>query len=323
MKGIVRLLTVSLLTCVAFKVSAQASDDYPPVSVFSRSIKVWANACTVVRGPQKIDEPLLGKASFGEDNEAGGPADNVVVSLGDGGMAIISFGQSFSNNPGPDFAVFENSFDGRYLELAFVEVSSDSIKWIRFPSRSDIPTATQTGIFGITDPGMLHNLAGKYPAMFGTPFFLEDISDSAGIDLQNVRFIRIIDVIGTINPLYCSYDSRGIPVNDPWPTPFPQSGFDLDAVALTDISLLSSENESFEAVNLFPNPVNDRLMVELPAGRGAYLRVRDTNGRLAGRFDINENVTEISLGYLCPGMYIAEILFRDGSPTVFKRFVKL
>jgi hypothetical protein len=41
-----------------------------------------------------------------------------------------------------------------------------------------------------------------------------------------------VDVVGSITPAYATYDSQGNMVNDPWPTPYSSSGFDLDAVGV-------------------------------------------------------------------------------------------
>ena len=38
--------------------------------------------------------------------------------------------------------------------------------------------------------------------------------------------------VGSINPLYATYDSLGNMVNDPWPTNGASSGCDLDAVGV-------------------------------------------------------------------------------------------
>ena len=67
-------------------------------------------------------------------------------------------------------------------------------------------------------------------ALYGTPFDLDDIEDNNLLDKQNVTYIRIVDVIGNINPEYASYDSEGNIINDPWPTPFESSGFDLSLI---------------------------------------------------------------------------------------------
>lgn len=203
----------------------------------------WATGGTLVRGPQDINNPTGPVASFGVLSDALGPAGTsttAVVSLGDGGSATLTFDQSIRNGPGADFAVFENGFSDTFLELAFVEVSSDGVHFFRFPSYSETQTTTQVGGFGLLDPTNLHNLAGKYRVGYGTPFDLDDLLPLAGptLDLNHITHVRVIDVVGRIdaapgNPSYTpSLDSLSRVINDPYSTPFASSGFDLDGIGV-------------------------------------------------------------------------------------------
>ena len=206
----------------------------------SPAFVAWATGCTVERGPMRVDKPGNGLASYGVDSDAlgipGGTMD--VVSLGDGGTATLTFASPICNEAGPDFAIFENGIEDAqnptlfYLELGFVEVSSDGVNFFRFPAVTNVQTETQLGSSDFMDPGQIHNFAGKYLAMYGTPFDLDDLDDNVLLDKNNVTHIRIIDVVGSIDPQYATYDSEGHPVNDPWPTAFSSSGFDLDAVGV-------------------------------------------------------------------------------------------
>ncbi len=202
----------------------------------------WANsAVNLTRGPQNISNPGLGLASFGVPGNALGPSDAAtnfsgVVSLGDGGQITVGFAQPIRDGAGPDFAVFENGFASgslSFLELGFVEVSSDGINFFRFAATSDTQTTTQVGSFGLLDATNLNNLAGKYVAGFGTPFDLNELAGvSPLLDVNDVRFVRIVDVVGSIDSLFATHDEFGNIVNDPWPTPSASSGFDLDAVGV-------------------------------------------------------------------------------------------
>ena len=58
------------------------------------------------------------------------------VCLGDGGSITMTFDNAIRDGEGFDFAVFENSFDEKFLELAYVEVSSDGVNFVRFPNLS-------------------------------------------------------------------------------------------------------------------------------------------------------------------------------------------
>jgi hypothetical protein len=75
-------------------------------------------------------------------------------------------------------------------------------------------------------------LAGKYRQGYGTPFDLEELAGTPGLNVNDVKYVRIIDVVGSIDDNYATYDSFGNKINDPWPTPFDSSGFDLEAVGV-------------------------------------------------------------------------------------------
>jgi hypothetical protein len=203
----------------------------------------WATAYTDFNpGPQNIANPALGLASFGSPSNALGPSDvnlssgytSPVVSLGDGGSITLTFARPIVNGPGADFAVFENSFSDTFLELAFVEVSSDGQHFFRFPAISDTQTTIQVGGFDTLDPTNLYDLAGKYRGGYGTPFDLAELAADSGpnLNLDDITEVRVEDVVGSIDPLYATHDSLGNIVNDPWPTPYSSSGFDLDAVGV-------------------------------------------------------------------------------------------
>ncbi len=217
----------------------------------------WANQCRVQRGWMNIANQGLGYVNSGIESDACGMAgEGAVLSLGDAGFATVQFPFAIKNGEGADFVVFENAFNETFLELAFVEVSSDGINFVRFPSISNSDTSVQIGTFGAVDATKIYNLAGKYRSGYGTPFDLEELKDSVGIDLQNISHVRIIDVVGSILPDFASRDSRGIIINDPWSTPFSEGGFDLDAVGVLNAQ---SQNSVFHisepGFNVFPNPV--------------------------------------------------------------------
>lgn len=217
----------------------------------------WATQCTVNIGYQNIANPSAGYASVGNNTSALGVAGtNGVVSLGDGGEAIIQFDRPIYNGQGWDFAVFENSFSDSFLELAFVEVSSDGINYFRFPSVSNTQTTLQIGAFDTLDATKIHNLAGKYRALYGTPFDLDELDNIAGLDINNITHIKIIDVVGSIQSAYARYDSNNNIINDPWPTEFASSGFDLDAVGVIhQLPLNVNWYELDNKVQFYPNPL--------------------------------------------------------------------
>ena len=207
----------------------------------SSAFVAWATGCVAEPGPMNITNPGAGLAGQGwpASNVIGAPQGTMgVTCLGDGGRATVTFASPICNRPGPDFAVFENGFENNqaagmyFLELGFVEVSSDGENFFRFPAISLVQTTTQIGGMGCIDPQQIHNFASKYEAMFGTPFELDDIPDDPLLDKNSITHVRVVDVVGNIDPNYCSYDSQGHIVNDPWPTQFASCGMDLDAVGV-------------------------------------------------------------------------------------------
>ena len=143
------------------------------ISKDSAVFQFWAIEGVISRGWQNITDKKLGLATIGKIEDGLGSPDSRVISLGDSGVITLTFPHRIQNGVGPDFAVFENSFNSTYLELAFVEVSSDGNHFIRFPSTSLTPTVIQLGNDAIMEATKIDNLAGKYKAGFGTPFDLE------------------------------------------------------------------------------------------------------------------------------------------------------
>jgi len=236
----------------------------------SSAFVAWATDCVAEPGPMNITNPSAGTAG------AGWPASNVigypqgtmgVTCLGDGGRATVTFASPICNRPGPDFAVFENGFENAqmpgmyFLELGFVEVSSDGVNFFRFPAITYVQTETQLGGSGCINPTQIHNLASKYPAMYGTPFELDELPDDPLLNKNNITHVRVVDVIGNIDPEYCTYDSEGHRVNDPWPTPFASCGMDLDAVGVIhDLAHFPAPDEPPYVVN----PVEDIIFDAYP-----------------------------------------------------------
>lgn len=199
----------------------------------------WANGITFQRGYLNISDKSLGFASFGDSMATLGPAEGNsfdVVSFGDSGVAILTFPQAIVDGPGFDFAVFENGFADNYVEYAFVEVSSNGVDYFRFPAISETPTDVQMSSFEYSDCRYVNNLAGKYRQGFGTPFDLGELPDDSNLDKNAITHVKIIDVVGSIDTLYGSFDSQGTIINDPWPSAFESGGFDLDAIAVINQS---------------------------------------------------------------------------------------
>jgi hypothetical protein len=273
----------------------------------SSAFVAWATHCQVVRGYQDIQQPHLGLASTGEPEFAVGKAGTQpTVSLGDGGSATLTFSQPIVNGEGWDFAVFENAFLNTFLELAFVEVSSDGTNFFRFPATSLTPNEVQVGSFGEVDATHINNLAGKYQANYGTPFDLAELEGIAGLDINGITHIKIIDVVGSINPLYASYDAQGNIINDPYPTAFAQGGFDLDAIGVIHQQPLNVAENKLSFVTAYPNPVSEWLTVENGTNEWIAIQLFTNQGQLV--FERSSNTTvKIDCSALPSGIYFLKM----------------
>ena len=232
-RGVVGCMAMMLMGWPGLGLAGPYSDGISDgIAYDDTGILGWASGCTGWR-PSYAD--------FGEWSDAIGPAPgtaNDVVSLGDGGYAVLTFDLLIGDGPGADFAVFENSLkvgSNAFVELGFVEVSSDGQNYVRFPSHS--LRTEPVGAFEPMDPTNVHNLAGKHVSneglWLGTPFDLADLVDepavqSGAVDLGGITTVKIIDVIGDGS----TFDSENNPIYDPYPTGFSAGGFDLDAVAV-------------------------------------------------------------------------------------------
>jgi hypothetical protein len=148
-----------------------------------------------------------------------------IVCLGNGGRVTMVFPHPIMDGVGADFAVFENAISNTFLELAFVEVSSNGRNFFRFDAFSE--TTDLVGPFASVDPIDIHGFAGKYRLGYGTPFDLAELPDSPLLDKRRVRFVRIVDIVGS----GVTKDSKNRPIYDPYLT-VGSGGFDLDAVGV-------------------------------------------------------------------------------------------
>ncbi len=312
------------------------SQSFPPAAGFEGSTAVkydssiiidWASNAIIVRGYKDIANPAIGLVNYGADTCAVGPADgnNGLVSLGDGGSAVLTFNQPITDGPGFDFAVFENGFfqndtsEMAFLELAFVEVSTNGVEYIRFPSVSHIQTEFQTGPYEKLRASEIHNLAGKYTGLYGVPFDIDDIRDlclETGINPDTINYVKIIDVIGCIENPWTSFDSEMNVINDPYPTPFSSGGFDLDAVAVINQAVKKIPYES--DLLIFQNPVSDQLKFVSKLDPINKIEIFSASGKLTMEF---KSQLEIDVSVLRPGIYLLKI--SGNSKIAAKPFMKL
>jgi hypothetical protein len=231
-------LMLTLLTAAA---SIAALPDTGQVNnEYDRSdpaLTAWANDVhSYHQGYQDYQAPELGFADYGLETDVLGSA-GTPFSLGDGGWIVLDFAAPIINGDGDDFVVFENGmdFNGVFMEIGFVGVSSDGVNFSRMPSFCR--RATQPGPWDSSDPADFYNLAGNF--LGGTGFDLNDLllADDAlvqagTVDLQNIQYLRIVDVVGDITGPGGSADFLGRPVADPYPTPGLSSGMDLTGAAV-------------------------------------------------------------------------------------------
>ena len=196
-----------------------------------------------------------------------------VVTLGNGGRITLTFATPIRNNgTGPDFAVFENGFSNSFLELAWVEVSSDGVHFVRFPNYSFTNSQADGGSL---DPRDLHGYASKYRQGYGTPFDLDQLrlafeaasvnpqefstefqqqlmSNYSELDLERITHVRLIDIVGDGSSLDSANDPFTIfdPLNSSG-----AAGFDLDAVAVLNQVDVTGESQSLS----FPPIQNRRI----------------------------------------------------------------
>ncbi len=271
----------------------------------------WASAVEIQRGWMNIADTAIGVASYGVAEDALDAANNAAVSLGDKGQITCYFDVPLANGLGWDFAVFENSFDDAFLELAFVEVSSNGADFVRFPAVSYTSTEEQISTFGTIDATHINLLAGKYRGGFGVPFDLEVLKSNSKLDVNHVVAVRIVDVVGCVQTAFASFDSNGNTINDPWPTPFETGGFDLDAIGVIHNQNNTSINEMVSALqlNLFPNPANDvfSLSANIPI---TQMMVLSTNGQVVW-YSSDYFGDEVRCSDWPPGLYVVRCLVKE------------
>ena len=289
----------------------------------------WATGIEVKRGyVEKSDTTKQHEgsnyATFGDPSIAlGKPSGSTTdaVSLGDGGWAILSFDGVIQNGTGWNFAIFENAVTDDFLELGFVEVSSDGEHFFRFPAHTEVQFITQINGFGAIDCRYINNFAEKYKNGYGTPFDLDELPDTNLLDKNAVRYVKIIDVVGSINPLYATYDAFGNIVNDPFPSPFYSSGFDLTGVGIihfgVDTALAVKELTSVE-LNVFPTVLYDHLTIQ--SSTDFEYQLFSSEGKLINSGTENEGTTTLNVNNLNAGIYILVIRYKNEMKTV--RLVK-
>lgn len=281
----------------------------------------WATGIEVERGLIQKSNPALtangsNRASAGSPSDALGFPDGNAVSLGDEGKATLTFAKPIFDGNGFDFAVFENG-GVTFLELGFVEASSDGFHFFRFPAHSETQTATQIGSFGTPAAPYLNNLAGKYTALYGTPFDLSELPDDDLLDKNKITHIRVIDVVGTIDPEFATFDRFGNAVNDPYPTPFASGGFDLQAVGVIHQLTLDVNENVLDNISIYPNPASDYFYVN--SEKELTVCLFDAQGRMV--LEQKQCKGRVNISGLQCGIYILQLAL-DEKKTAQKIMIR-
>jgi len=291
------LLAVTLLVILAAPVRAQIVDSGQINEEIERTddrILSWATGVVdFERGWVNYLDEKAGRVSFGDPKDPLGP-NGEPFSLGDGGWITFSFLEPVGDGDGIDLAVFENGFEsggGVYMELGFVEVSSNGTDFVRLPNLAR--RETQPGAFEGSFSEDFYNLAGNFVG--GTGIDLGDLLIDPDplvidgtVDLGNIQFVRVRDVIGDIAGPGTTFDSHGRAVADPFPTPFASGGMDITGVALLnppvpsgiqDDIASSTGSNSARTMVAYPNPFADSVRLDLDSRSIRTVEILDARGR--------------------------------------------
>jgi hypothetical protein len=205
-----------------------------PTDAVSMDADIWAGWAS-----QVIDYTVGAEVDeeWSDPQLALGPATGDsfdIVALGEGGQITLGFEPAIRDGEGWDLAVFENSFSDTFLELAWVEVSSDGEHFARLDSAS--LTVDPVDAFGGIEPRRLGGLAGKFRRGWGTPFDLAQLRQHTYVqrgllDLHRITHVRVVDIVGDGD----APDSFDRPIQDPFPT-VESAGFDLEAVGALNLA---------------------------------------------------------------------------------------
>lgn len=229
----------------------------------------WATGCAEYKPGTGItgDGTDYGASYWQDPSKAFGKATgsdtSAVVVLGDGGSITMTFANAITNGEGYDFAVFENGLNDSFLEFAFVEVSTNGVDFLRFPTfylgSGPVGSDSDEG-GGNNDPTWCYNLGSKYRIGYGNGYDLDELNDAyayalahydfdshtakddsifstdylehllanfANVDLDEINYVRLVDIIGDGSVL----DSSGTPIYDAYPT-HGTPGFDLSGIGV-------------------------------------------------------------------------------------------
>jgi hypothetical protein len=132
--------------------------------------------------------------------------------------------------------------------------------------------------------------------------------------------VKIIDVIGSIDSNICNYDQYLNKINDPFPTPFPSSGFDLDAVGVINQGPLNIILENSENILENFRVINGMVVFDLKSVQKADFKVEifDLSGKIIFQKNYKNNLEatqNIDIQSFKNGIYLLNISTQSQSIT--------
>jgi photosystem II stability/assembly factor-like uncharacterized protein len=221
----------------------------------------------------------------GENYEVIPNADLEIEVLDNGIMVYRGVFESFSG-----FALTDLEPSTLFIEWLSFEVEKEPelnrIKWV-LADRTDDALITLQRVYG--DPGFPEDIAW-FDTRQGKEFEYTDEEVKAGQTYYRLRFT----------------DGEG---RESW----------------SPLRSVFRTGEQGISVNLYPNPVAERLFVDYPADQTVrVVRLIDFQGKTAGRWEFgqeNNGKAEIPVAFVTPGIYLVEIRFDSGEKQV-KRMIR-
>src|SRR5690606_18292654 len=103
--------------------------------------------------------------------------------------------------------------------------------------------------------------------------------DLDDLNIDTVYYVRVVDVVGSIDSLYVNRDAAGRIINDPYPTAFFSGGFDLDAVAVVQGNLSYVGRPEPMSLNVYPSPMKVGNTLYIDTQIPLSYRLIDMQGR--------------------------------------------
>nr|MCR5191809.1 T9SS type A sorting domain-containing protein [Bacteroidales bacterium] len=124
------------------------------------------------------------------------------------------------------------------------------------------------------------------------------------VDINNITHVRIVDVVGSIDPQYGTYDAMGNIINDPFPTVSYSAGFDLDGVGVINQKGEGVEIADATLISVYPNPATERVNIVVGNVNGEVATLYDVTGNVVMKIALQEGVNTIDVSNVAKGVYM-------------------